>query len=71
MLVTLARFYLPQFGIPEDAEALASVIAWSDKEIVPVRSEKVCRMGGGVRCMSWQLRGDNARRLLAWARAAK
>lgn len=71
MLVTPDRIYLPQFSIPEDAEALASLRRWTDKEIIPVRSEKICRMGGGVRCMSWQLRGENARRLLAWARPAK
>lgn len=68
MLVTRTRIYLPQFGVPEDAEALASLRRWTDKEIVPVRSDKVCRMGGGVRCMSWQLRGDNAARLRTWAR---
>ena len=67
MLVTPARIYLPQFGIPEDAVALASLRRWSDKEIVPVRSEQVCAMGGGVRCMSWQVRGENAARLLDWA----
>lgn len=67
MLVTPQRIYLPQFGIPEDEEALASLRQWTTKEIVPVDSARVCRMGGGVRCMSWQLRGDNAARLLAWA----
>ncbi len=67
MLVTPRRIYLPQFGVPEDAEALASLKRWTDKEIVPVRSEKICRMGGGVRCLSWQLRGENAARLLDWA----
>lgn len=68
MLVTPQRIYLPQFGIPEDAEALASMRRWTDKEVVPVQSGQVCHMGGGVRCMSWQLRGDNAARLIAWAR---
>lgn len=66
MLVTPQRIYLPQFGIAEDARALASLRLWTDKEIVPVDSREVCRMGGGVRCMSWQLRGENADRLLAW-----
>ena len=69
MLVTPERIYLPQFGIPEDAEALASVRSWTDKEVVPVRSDQVCHMGGGVRCMSWQLRGENAARLLGWAQS--
>lgn len=63
MLVTPERIYLPQFGIAEDAEALARMRSWTDKEVVPVQSGQVCHMGGGVRCMSWQVRGDNAARL--------
>jgi agmatine/peptidylarginine deiminase len=70
MLVTPERIYFPQFGIPEDAIALADLRRWSSKEIVPVNSSGVCRMGGGVRCMSWQLRGENAERLLDWAKDA-
>jgi agmatine/peptidylarginine deiminase len=67
MLVTPSRIYLPQFGIPEDAEARRALASWTDKEIVPVASGAVCRMGGGVRCMSSQYRGAAARRLKAWA----
>ena len=65
MLVTPNRIYFPQFDIAEDAKALAQVKQWTDKEIIPVMSDQVCKMGGGVRCMSWQLRGENAARLLA------
>ena len=71
MLVTPHRIYLPQFGILEDAEAITRLRQWTDKEVVPVRSEQVCPMGGGVRCMSSQLRGEDAARLLAWAEAAR
>ncbi|MEM7328072.1 MAG: agmatine deiminase family protein [Pseudomonadota bacterium] len=67
MLVSPDRVYLPQFGIPEDAQALAQVRALTEKQVIPVRSDQVCYMGGGVRCMSWQLRGENAERLKAWA----
>jgi len=67
MLVTPDRIYLPQFGIPEDAIALESVRSWTHKQVIPVRSDTVCYMGGGVRCMSWQVRGENAQRLLDWA----
>jgi agmatine/peptidylarginine deiminase len=63
-LATPERIYLPQFGVPEDAEALRIVRAASRREVVPVRSDIVCRMGGGVRCLSAQLRGDNAEALL-------
>ncbi len=66
-LVTPERIYLPQFGIPEDATALAQVRAATTREVVPVPSSQVCKMGGGVRCMSWQLRGAQARALLDYA----
>lgn len=65
LLATPDRIYLPQFGIPEDSEALVNVRKWTSREVVPVQSRQVCRMGGGVRCMSWQLRGANADALLA------
>lgn len=66
MLVTPQRIYLPQFGIPEDAEALALVRAVTDREVIAVQSSGVCQMGGGVRCMSMQLRGVSAGKLLAY-----
>lgn len=69
MLVTPDRIYFPQFGIPEDEIALAQVQALTQKQIIPVRSDQVCHMGGGVRCMSWQVRGQNAVALKAWASA--
>ena len=65
MLVTQNYIYFPQFGIPEDAEALVQIRKWTTKEVVPVHSEQVCFMGGGVRCMSWQIHGKNAARLLS------
>ena len=67
MLVTPDRIYLPQFGIAEDALALTQIRQWTQKQVIPVRSEGVCYMGGGVRCMSWQVRGQNAAKLKALA----
>jgi len=65
-LVTPERVYLPQFGIPEDAIALRQVRAATKREVIPVPSGGICHMGGGVRCMSWQIRGENAARLLEY-----
>ncbi len=65
-LVTPKRVYLPQFGISEDEVALKQVRAATNREVVPVRSDQVCFMGGGVCCMSWQLSGENARALLRY-----
>ena len=69
MLVTPRRIFLPQFGVPEDQDAMAALAQWTDKEIVPIPSAGVCPMGGGVRCMSQQLRGEDAQKLLRWTRA--
>ena len=65
-LVTPNRVYLPQFGVPEDEIAIEQVGAATTREIVSVPSHQVCHMGGGVRCMSWQLRGENANALLEY-----
>ncbi|WP_420432626.1 agmatine deiminase family protein [Hyphobacterium sp.] len=67
-LVTPHRIYLPQFGIAEDEVVLAHVRSLTDRDVVPVPSAGVCHMGGGVRCMSWQLRGETARALAAHLR---
>lgn len=70
-LVTPNRIYLPQFGIAEDAEVFALVQSLSDREVIPIPSSGVCYMGGGLRCMSWQLRGVSAQRLADYLRITR
>lgn len=64
MLVTPEHIYFPQFGIKEDSVALQQIRAITKRKVIPVQSNHVCHMGGGVRCMSWQLRGENAELLI-------
>lgn len=64
MLVTKNRIYLPQFGIKEDAIVLEQVRAMTKKQVIPVQSGAVCKMGGGVRCMAAQFRGTIASKLV-------
>lgn len=64
MLVTPERIYFPQFGIKQDAVALQQIRRLTKRTVIPIHSAQVCHMGGGVRCMSWQLRGKNAELLL-------
>jgi len=66
--VTDHHVYVPTFGIPEDAPALELFRARSDREIVPVDARKVADLGGSVRCLSGQFKGENARKLIAAAR---
>lgn len=65
-LVTPGHVYLPQFGGPDDAIALAQVRAVTTRNVVPLPSDGVCHMGGGIRCLSWQLRGSAAETVLAY-----
>ena len=67
-VVTDRHVYVPTFGIPEDAAALERLRARSDREIVPVEARKVADLGGGVRCLSAQFKGENARKLIEAAR---
>ncbi len=63
--------YVPVFGQPSDAAVLACLRAASDREVVPVDAAKVSRLGGSVRCLGAQMKGDNARRLIEAARRPK
>ena len=65
--VTARNLYLPHFGRPRDDAVLRRLRAHTARTIIPVDARDVCFMGGSVRCLSWQLSGDNAARLLAAA----
>ena len=67
--VTDRHIYLPMFGIPEDTQALEQIRAHTDREVVPVDARKVAPLGGSVRCLSGQMKGENARKLIEAARA--
>ncbi|NCA81654.1 MAG: hypothetical protein EOM72_02775 [Opitutae bacterium] len=66
--VTDRFIYLPVYGIATDAKALAQIRAATDREVVPVDAGKIGALGGSVRCLSAQMKGDNARRLIEAAR---
>ena len=68
-VATDRHVYVPTFGVPEDAVALELLRARSDREIVPVAARNVADLGGSVRCLSGQLKGENARKLIEAARA--
>ena len=68
-VATDRHLYVPTFGIPEDAAAMELLRARSDREVVPVDARKVAALGGSVRCLSGQFKGENARKLIEAARA--
>ena len=57
---TREAIYLPSFGGPSDARALALAAAHGDAPPVLVSAESVAIMGGSVRCLSTYVWGDFA-----------
>jgi agmatine/peptidylarginine deiminase len=67
-VVTNNYIYAPTFGTPKDKKAIKTIKENTDKNVITVNAEDVCCLGGSVRCLSWQLTGDNARKLIESAR---
>jgi len=66
--VTGLHIYLPIYGMETDAMAIEKIRAHTDLEIVTVDASQVAQMGGSIRCLSGQMKGENARRLIEAAR---
>lgn len=66
--VTHKYIYVPTFGMAHEAEALQTIRANTSKTVVEVDAQNVCPMGGSVRCLTWQLAGGNAEKLIEAAR---
>lgn len=66
--VTDRFIYLPVYGLDTDDAALARIRAAADREVVPIDASAVAQMGGSVRCLGAQMKGENARRLIEAAR---
>lgn len=66
--VTYNYIYVPTFNMPHDQAALNIIRKNTSKKVIPVNAESVCPMGGSVRCLTWQLSGANASKLILAAR---
>jgi len=66
--VTNNYIYMPVFGNPNDEKSIVGIEALTDKKIIPINAKGVCFMGGSVRCLSWQVTGENAQALIEAAR---
>ena len=67
-LVTQDYIYVPVFGGEQDDEIVGMIAAHTNKEIITVDASAVCHMGGSVRCLSWQVWGEDADKLVQLAR---
>lgn len=66
--VTQNHIYLPTFGHTLDDASIELIASATDKEVHPINAQNVCFMGGSVRCLSWQVRGGNAQKIIEAAR---
>lgn len=67
-VVTDQTIYMPHFGKDTDDEVIEIIARHTQKKIIPVPAENVCQMGGSVRCLSWQVAGENAEKLFQRSR---
>jgi len=66
--VTYHNIYVPTFNMPHDQKALTIIKQNTSKKVIPINAENVCPMGGSVRCLTWQVTGNNAVKLIQAAR---
>lgn len=68
-VVTYNYIYTPIFGNPaKDSAAVQKIQALTNKTVVTVNVQDVCFLGGNTRCLSWQITGENAQKLIEAAK---
>ena len=67
-VVTYRNIYVPVFNMPHDQSVVDLIKQSTSKNVITINAESVCPMGGSVRCLTWQLTGLNAERLILAAR---
>ncbi len=67
-VLTFKNVYVPVFGMAHDEQAVEIIKQNTNKKVVEVDAKGVCPMGGSVRCLTWQLTGENAENLILAAR---
>ena len=63
-IVTDRFIYVPTFNGPHDQSTISLIQTHTSKQVVSIPAEKVCFMGGSVRCLSWQVKGSLKKRIL-------
>lgn len=62
--MTRNYIYMPHFGDDTSDDALEIIQENTSKTVVPVPANKVCKLGGSVRCLTLQLTGERAQEIL-------
>lgn len=63
-LSTEHALYVPQFGLEADPLALTVYRSCAAKGVIPVRTGPEVRLGGSIHCLTWELSGRDAHRVL-------
>jgi len=66
--VTFKNIYVPIFNMSHDQQAVDIILQNTTKNVLTVNAKNVCPMGGSIRCLTWQLTGENAEKLILAAR---
>ena len=64
-VVTDRYIYMPTFNGRHDQSMLELIQSHTDRKVIGIPAEKVCFMGGSVRCLSWQVKGDLKDKILS------
>ncbi len=68
-VLTKHAIYVPVFGDNSYEDGVMETMKNnSSKDVIPVEAKSVCNLGGTVRCLTWQLTGENAEKLILAAR---
>ncbi len=67
-VVTNNYIYVPIFNMPHDNQVINTIRDNTTKTVVTINAEGVCMLGGSARCLSWQLTGENAEKIIISAR---
>jgi len=68
-VMTYKNIYVPTFNMAHDQNAVNLIEQNTTKNVIAINAEGVCPMGGSARCLTWQIEGENARKLIENARA--
>jgi agmatine deiminase len=63
-LSTEHALYVPQFGLEADPLAERAYRSFSANDVIPVKTGREVRLGGSIHCLTWELSGGDAERIL-------
>jgi agmatine deiminase len=70
-LVTHNAHYVPRFGLDQDRRALAAYADYADRPVIAVETGNEVQLGGSIRCLTLELEGAPAERVLRLRRQAE